>query len=364
MKINRYSANFSDKNLENAYSEYEIRNLFNYARPAVLSLGFLFFLFIIPDYFLNQSLDVIRNIFFVRLFFLLLIIMLYHLLKFHRFYINLVRWVSLYAVTASLCYLLIYYLYESPDFFMQSLGVIALMLVFFNIINDWISTVLISLLLCAGFFVVTIIRPEYILPSAFSGVIVFFLIVLIVSSISAYRIHIYKRNQFIDRQELERLSEKDALTGIYNRSKFNKELKRLIEMARRYDHNLALIMFDLDNLKEINDEHGHLIGDNVIKELTGVIGGMLRSSDTFARWGGDEFIILLPNADITMACDLAERIRDLVASNSFKHVDFLSCSFGVAAYKVNDNVMSLVRKADSSLYTAKQKGKNMVECYR
>lgn len=363
MKINRRNATFQDKHLEKAYLEDEVRSVLKYARPAVLALGFLFFIFLIPDYLLNQSQEVIRNIFFVRLFFLMLIIVLFYLLKYQRFYINLTRWVLLYAFIASGCYLLIYYLYETPNFFMQSLGVVALILAFFNVVNDWIGTVLISLLLCCGFIVVTIIRPENVLPSSFSGVIVYFLIVIIVSSISAYRIHTYKRKQYIDRINLERLSEKDALTGIYNRGKLDKELKRWVELACRYDHSLALIMFDLDNLKEINDEYGHLIGDNVIKELTAIIGGMLRSSDVFARWGGDEFIILLPYAERDMALDLAERIRDLVSSNSFQYIRSLSCSFGVAVYEKGDDVMSLVRKADSSLYSAKQKGKNLVECY-
>lgn len=164
----------------------------------------------------------------------------------------------------------------------------------------------------------------------------------------------------MDKRNLELMSENDYLTGIYNRGKFDLELNRWIDLAKRYQHELALIMFDLDDLKLINDRYGHLAGDKVLKELAELVNSKLRSSDIFARWGGDEFIILLPYASMEEAVDMAERIRDLTASHDFKQVRNLSCSFGVAGFEVTDNSSTFLKKVDDKLYQAKRSGKNLV----
>ena len=364
MKFNPITATFTDEELEKEYLEHETGYLVKYIRPAVLILGLLFFLFIIPDYYLNSNPDTFRMIFFLRSTFLLLVLIFFILLGKRHDRMNLLNWVSAYAMLVTIFYLIIYYIYDftqaAPNFFVQALAIITLIIVFFNVIRYWIHALVISLLLGCGFIAISLHRPEDIPVSGLSAVIVYILIIIILSSISAYRIQLHKRSQFVDRRNLELMSEIDHLTDIYNKGKFDLELTRWIELTERYGDDLSLIMFDLDDLKRINDQYGHLVGDAVLMELASLVNSRLRASDIFARWGGDEFIILLPHTAVEQAVNMAERLRELMASHRFNQVGKLSCSFGVAEHETGGSSNTLLKKVDEMLYQAKRQGKNLV----
>jgi len=119
-------------------------------------------------------------------------------------------------------------------------------------------------------------------------------------------------------------------------------------------------MLDLDNLKTINDLHSHIAGDYVLKEFAGLVQKELRSSDIIARWGGDEFTILLPNAGLDQAVHMAGRIRDIVMLYNFSRIGPVSCSFGVAVYEKGDDRTTIVQRVDNRLYRAKKNGKSMI----
>lgn len=364
MKYNKLFATLADSELEKEFLEHERESILKYLRPGMLVLGIIFFLFIIPDYFLNPSAQVFKTILVTRAVFLILIVFFFIMLGKKEIQSNLHNWISVYALIVTVSYLLIYYQYEasggSSPFFVQSLAVVVFILIFFSIDSHWLHMVIISFLLSAGFIVVTGIRQEGITPSGVFAVYVYILLALVISSFSAYRINIYKRMQFISRCELKRLSEEDGLTGIYNRSKFDKELDRWLDLARRYEHSFAMIMFDIDNLKTINDLYSHITGDKVLIEFAGLVQKELRSSDIFARWGGDEFIILLPNTGLDQAVQMAERIRDVVMSHNFNQVGTVSCSFGVAVYEKGDDRNTIVQRVDNRLYSAKKNGKRSI----
>ncbi len=364
MKYNKLFASFADRQLENEFLEHERESALKYLRPGILVLGILFFLFIIPDYFLAPSAQDFRIILVIRSVFLLLVIIFYTMLGRKEVQANLRRWVSFYAMTVTVAYLLIIYRYgisgEASSFFIQSLAVVVLILIYFSLDSHWLHTVAISTFLSAGFLVISYYQWEEIPLSGFAAVMVYFLIALVISSISAYRINIYARMQFINRLELKELSEKDALTEIYNRSKFDAELNRRLDQATRYEHGFAVIMLDIDNLKTINDLHGHIAGDRALQEFALIVQKELRSSDIFARWGGDEFIILLPYANLGQAVLMAERIRDTVQMHKSDQVGPLSCSFGVGVFEEGDSQTTVVQRADSRLYKAKQQGKNRI----
>ncbi|WP_456407172.1 diguanylate cyclase [Thiolapillus sp.] len=152
----------------------------------------------------------------------------------------------------------------------------------------------------------------------------------------------------------------DSLTGIYNRQQFESLLKEEMKKFHRYQHPLSLIMFDVDNFKSINDENSHLFGDQILREIVAVIKGGLRSSDVFARWGGEEFIILLPETDRDGACRLAEKLRSLLESSPFSQGLRVTASFGVTEVLEGDELESLVRRADLAMLIAKTEGKNRV----
>lgn len=161
--------------------------------------------------------------------------------------------------------------------------------------------------------------------------------------------------------ELERLATTDTLTGIRNRRAFDEQLALEVNRARRYGTPLALVLIDIDHFKRINDRYGHQIGDRVLVELAGVVGSRLRASEVFARWGGEEFIVLAPNTSADDAVHLAEEIRARVAAHEFPGVGQVTVSLGVTEYAPDDTSDSLWKRADTALYRAKAGGRDRVE---
>ena len=166
------------------------------------------------------------------------------------------------------------------------------------------------------------------------------------------------RQRFAANMELLQLSA-EILTGIYNR-KVRRSLDECIDSARRSGDPLSLVIFDVDDFKTINDQLGHLVGDNVLRVLAAAVRNVVRDTDIFARWGGDEFVILLPNTDLAEAERVVDRIRKSVKDLCPAAPDGITCSFGVARYEAGDSKESLVRKADDRLLQAKMGGKGRI----
>jgi diguanylate cyclase (GGDEF)-like protein len=163
-------------------------------------------------------------------------------------------------------------------------------------------------------------------------------------------------------QERERQAVIDGLTGVANRRSFNEMLAREYERARRYEHPLSLVMIDLDHLKKINDTYGHQAGDEAIRAIGTVLRQSSRSVDLPARYGGEEFCVLLPNTEIDMAEQLAERLRRLINEVEIPQVGLISASIGVATFPQHaDDPDILLKRADEALYVAKQAGRNQVK---
>lgn len=160
--------------------------------------------------------------------------------------------------------------------------------------------------------------------------------------------------------ELERLATTDRLTQTYNRLKFEEIIRREIEMARRYGHLLSIIILDIDHFKEVNDTHGHIAGDSVLRAVAAIAREDVRETDSLVRWGGEEFIIVAPGTSLTGAAELAERIRQSVERFDFGAVKAVRISLGVTQFRKNDTENSFLRRADDAMYTAKKQGRNRV----
>jgi diguanylate cyclase (GGDEF)-like protein len=160
---------------------------------------------------------------------------------------------------------------------------------------------------------------------------------------------------------LENQATTDSLTGICNRRKFLELLQMKIQETRRYAMPLALIFFDIDHFKSVNDTYGHETGDHVLQELSSIVAGMIRQTDIFARLGGEEFVILMHNNDVKTGCELAEKIRSNVCLHSFPQMGTVTCSFGVSQFYPDDTAESFIKRADNAMYVAKQAGRNRVE---
>ena len=153
----------------------------------------------------------------------------------------------------------------------------------------------------------------------------------------------------------------DPLTNIYNRRFFMQMLEREIERTRRNGKPFSLIMFDLDHFKKINDSFGHATGDMVLKKVTETVKKRIRKTDCFARWGGEEFIILLPETSLKDATRLAEELRVQVSSMVLPGVGHVTASFGVAGFRTTDTIDSILMRVDDMLYEAKAAGRNCVK---
>ena len=153
----------------------------------------------------------------------------------------------------------------------------------------------------------------------------------------------------------------DPLTGLFNRRKFDEKLAIEILRAQRYKTPLSLILYDIDYFKLINDTHGHQVGDKVLIDLSRLVAARIRQNDVLARWGGEEFVILVPESSAKMARELAENLREAVQALIFDYSITVTCSFGVAEFEIGDTVETLVARADAAMYRAKMNGRNRVE---
>lgn len=161
-------------------------------------------------------------------------------------------------------------------------------------------------------------------------------------------------------KELEQLAETDPLTSLVNRRKFHEMLEYEAERTLRYQFSLALIMCDIDYFKRINDSFGHDVGDEALKIFAKKITKSIREVDIFARWGGEEFMILMPNVNIDNASSVAEKLRELIEMTDIENIDSFTASFGVTDFKASDTINSFIKRADDALYKAKESGRNRV----
>ncbi|WP_416307179.1 diguanylate cyclase [Neptunicella sp. SCSIO 80796] len=165
-----------------------------------------------------------------------------------------------------------------------------------------------------------------------------------------------KRNK-----KLEYLSTHDSLTALVNRNFFEDSVLRELNRSIRHNTSLCLILIDMDNFKSVNDTYGHSVGDRVLIETAQILKKQVRSIDVVGRWGGEEFIILLPDTVLNDATALAKRICKAVASHHIEPVGKMTCSIGVSFFKDGDSLDTVFVNADRALYQAKEKGKNTVE---
>lgn len=163
-----------------------------------------------------------------------------------------------------------------------------------------------------------------------------------------------------EKETISQIAEKDALTQIYNRTKFNKILSSTLRNAQIYNTPFTIILLDIDHFKKVNDTYGHDTGDKVLIQVASIIKSLLRNQDTFARWGGEEFIILSESTTEADAYTLATRLRKAIESFSFEVIKTLTCSFGISHYENGDTSLSIIKKADNALYRAKKSGRNRV----
>ncbi|RJG50456.1 GGDEF domain-containing protein [Motilimonas pumila] len=210
--------------------------------------------------------------------------------------------------------------------------------------------------------------------------ILFFIIALWLSAafitlfmmLKNYRLRLYASNKVqkkqkqilktlkLEKSEMEQLAHRDPLTGLHNRAGISKYLIEYEDKAQKKGAAFSLIFIDIDFFKTINDQYGHNVGDDILVAFSLCIERNIREQDKLARWGGEEFILLSINTDITEAQYLAEKLRNLIAKQSFIKKIKVTASLGVAQMEIGETTDSFFERADNALYQAKSNGRNQV----
>lgn len=173
-----------------------------------------------------------------------------------------------------------------------------------------------------------------------------------------------KRHFLVDEElfrSLEQLASTDLLTSAWNRRHFQKVVEGEIHRSTRYGHPVSLLLLDIDHFKRVNDTFGHPVGDQVLRDVANCIRSTVRLSDSLTRWGGEEFLVLMPNTGLSSSTALAERIRECIATHTFDGIGAVTASIGVAEYLPSNSLDQWVDRADRAMYRAKDKGRNQVQ---
>jgi diguanylate cyclase (GGDEF)-like protein len=246
--------------------------------------------------------------------------------------------------------------------------IIIISIVYFGIPNKFSNWIIIGFLYTAGSLYGIFNLTDVSYTIKLSMIMAVFLVNIAGIFISRLNYY-YRRNQFLSHYELEKLASVDALTGIMNRRILLEQLENELKRFQRYRKPFCLIVADIDEFKQVNDNYGHLEGDEVLREFAKTVNGEIRQSDFFGRTGGEEFCIILVETSINTAKLTAERIvrkcRDLEVSTSTGEIIKFSISTGIAEVQDTDNnIDQLLSRADAAMYKAKQEGKDRVIVYR
>ncbi len=161
-------------------------------------------------------------------------------------------------------------------------------------------------------------------------------------------------------KQFENKATYDALTHIYNRSKFNDIFKEEIKIAKFEGHDLSFAILDIDFFKKVNDNYGHIVGDKTLIKFASTIQKHIRSVDTFARWGGEEFVLILVGTNEKNAFKVVNNLRKTIEETEFAEVNNITCSIGITQLKECDKIDEIIKRADEALYIAKETGRNKV----
>ncbi len=168
-----------------------------------------------------------------------------------------------------------------------------------------------------------------------------------------------KKAIFTNLHELQHLAITDSLTGVFNRNQLNHVLSQEIKRSARYGNPFGLLVIDIDHFKQVNDTYGHHVGDEVLKKTAQILSNFSRENDTLIRWGGEEFIIIALHVNEESLTAFCEKLRKKIEESDYDKVGKVTVSIGATLFKKDDSQDSLISRADSALYAAKEKGRNI-----
>ena len=355
--LNRF-CEFRNREVESDFMEYEkIANL-NIVRVLSLIMGLIFAMFIFSDYYYHGTESGFAVILVLRGIALSIAIVIFTQVgKIPRFDITQIL-ISLSELVVFVIYLLKIYYQENQNSAMQFMTIMLFMWTVFLIPNKVKNCLITGGTILAGYISFCFVFLKSSEPPSFVQQGIFLSICFITCTFFIFGRETSRRRQFATEKLLEFMSITDRLTGIYNRGRFEAVLSLWIKNMR---HNpFSLLLFDIDDFKKVNDMYGHTAGDQVLVGIADVVTAKIRDDDIFARWGGEEFVVLFSKTGLEQATELAERLRKAVASNVYGEAGKITISIGVVEYRQGESITDFVKRADEKMYEAKKTGKNRV----
>jgi two-component system cell cycle response regulator len=342
---------------EKAYYEYQLSVSSNLIRSIALIIGLFNLLLIIPDT-MNIPAPAKYLMIVERVVYSLITVSLFIFLRRIKTFSALSVIVSSFELGAAALFMHVFSMYPDPDFLIQAFGAFIIITAIFLVPNYLVNMLVLSAGTGAAFLLLAYLKGME--GTRFIAVAAYLFIVIILCTVFAYNSNRRKRREFSSQALLKKLCFTDPLTKIGNRIKLEEEAEKWISFCTRKRLELSLVLIDVDNLKMLNDEYGHLVGDAVLYELAQIIKSRIRRHDVFVRWGGDEFVLLLPDTGIEEARKLIERIRAAIQEKQFDTNVIVTCSFGIAAMKESLSLEQLIVMADEFMYHAKKQGKDTI----
>lgn len=348
------------EDLHAAYGLYKLKIAQNYIYVLAIVVSVFSVLLIICDinHIANQSARL--SIAVVRYSFSVLLIFVGGWLtrmKSFRVYALVVSLLELLSIATSLYVLT---LYQQPNFLIQSMGLVATILVIFLVPNRKGYQLTLALLAMVSFYAFSFYFIEDLDSNEVLASVAYTAIAIVLCAASSFHNEKNQLGEFISKTRLEQMSTTDFLTNTANRFRLEEEADRWMNFCRRQKLPLCLVFVDVDNLKQINDTSGHAAGDQVLIILAALMQKQLRNSDTISRWGGDEFVLLLPNVSLKNAVMLLERLKTNVQKMEFGVGVRVTCSYGVVEMGEESSFHSLLREADALMYAGKRDGKDKI----
>jgi len=350
---------FKNSQTESDFMEYEKAASSKLARLMILFMGIIFSAFILSDfyYYYGSGRSIVLALI-LRFGALAIAIITFSIAGSFKKYTHTLIMVTLTELAVFSIYLINLYTLRADQLGLQFMTLTIFLLAVFLIPNLWKNSVITGIIILAGYVIYCTIfanPPEA--PSLFQRGI-YLGVILVACAIFLHSRESSRRTQFATEKHLEFISITDRLTGIYNRGRFEYILGLWIKNMRH--DPFCLLLFDIDDFKRVNDRFGHSSGDHVLISTAEIITAHIRDNDIFARWGGEEFVLLFSNADLALAVELAERLRKAVQDNDCGEAGKVTISIGVAKYHRTESVLDFINRADGKMYEAKKAGKNCV----
>ena len=355
--LNKY-CEFRNREAEADFMEHEKASNLKISRFMALFMGFVFAMFVFSDFhfFGDDSGFFISPM--LRGIALLIAILTFIIADKFKRYEHTLLMISLVELLVFAIYLVKLYVYRETEPSMQFMTILLFLLTVFLIPNKWKNSLICGCIILASYIIFCSIF-------SFAGEIpsitqrgIYLLICLISCAIFIYGRESSERKHFAAEQLLKFMSITDRLTGIYNRGRFEHVIGTWIKNMRH--DPFCLVLFDIDDFKKVNDRFGHNAGDEVLIGLAEIVSASIRDDDIFARWGGEEFVVLFSGVDVDKGAELAERIRKAVEGNTEGKAGRITISLGVVQYHREESIENIINRADEKMYEAKNAGKNQV----